>query len=412
MIKRLGSLAFALLVAGGQICWSQPVPGQPFPQLGQRGNARPGHVPPALRFERHDDLGPVLGSVSKIANQPYKERALNTRGAKEAALYKQLSPSIVLILVQDGDETGIGTGSLLNASGDILTNWHVVKGHTDVAVIFKPAVEGQQPTEKDIVRGHVERIDEVADLALVRVAAIPAGRTPIKLGNQNDISVGLDVFAIGHPQGNDWTYTQGVISQYRKGYEWAYKDQSQHKADVIQTQTPINPGNSGGPLLSAGGALVGVNSFVGDGEGLNFAIAISDINAFLARTTSRLTTSVPRRQEQASARKCESRLLEQGRLKDDSGDYQAYDIYCSGKINLLFVRPDDRAKPIQAILDQNNDSRPDAWIYDYDRNGKWDLSFWESKKDGNIDLVGFHADGEPDPSSYMSYAAWKVRYGK
>ena len=57
----------------------------------------------------------------------------------------------------------------------------------------------------------------------------------------SEAQVGADVHAIGHPQGQTWTYTKGLISQVRPDYQWG-----PHKADVIQTQTPINPGNSGG----------------------------------------------------------------------------------------------------------------------------------------------------------------------
>jgi S1-C subfamily serine protease len=78
------------------------------------------------------------------------------------------------------------------------------------------------------------------------------------------------------PTGEAWTYTTGVISQYRRAYEWqAEGDPIKHKADIIQTQTPINPGNSGGPLLGDTGNLIGVNSFKASGEGLNFAVSVS-----------------------------------------------------------------------------------------------------------------------------------------
>jgi S1-C subfamily serine protease len=77
---------------------------------------------------------------------------------------------------------------------------------------------------------------------------------------------------IGHPTGEAWSYTTGVISQYRQNYEWQAEGNSiRHRADIIQTQTPINPGNSGGPLLSDSSNLIGVNSFKSGGEGLNFA---------------------------------------------------------------------------------------------------------------------------------------------
>jgi len=98
--------------------------------------------------------------------------------------------------------------------------------------------------------------------ALVEIAQIPAGRTPLQLGDKDAIAIGLDVYAIGHPDGQSWSYTKGIISQYRINYDWDCTGENLlHRGNIIQTQTPINPGNSGGPLLDDGGRIVGVNSF-------------------------------------------------------------------------------------------------------------------------------------------------------
>jgi S1-C subfamily serine protease len=206
--------------------------------------------------------------LSKIAHNQKLESPRKTRSAKDAQIYRTSSPAVVLILTKDG----LGSGTLISSSAEVITNWHVVKGYSSVAVVFKPAVEGREPTREDIKLGHVVRYDETADLALLKAIEVPPGRNPIRLGDGSDISIGADVHAIGHPTGEAWTYTKGVISQYRLGFEWQTKGESgKHKADVIQTQTPINPGNSGGPLIGDSGTLIGVNSFKTSGEGLNFA---------------------------------------------------------------------------------------------------------------------------------------------
>jgi S1-C subfamily serine protease len=137
-----------------------------------------------------------------------------------------------------------------------------VKGYEYVAIIFKPTVEGKEPTRDDIKHGRVVKYDEIADLALVKASEVPTGRIAVRLGDASEIAVGMDVHAIGHPTGEAWTYTTGVISQYRQAYEWQVEgDPIKHRADIIRTQTPINPGNSGGPLLSDSSSLIGVNSF-------------------------------------------------------------------------------------------------------------------------------------------------------
>jgi hypothetical protein len=104
---------------------------------------------------------------------------------------------------------------------------------------------------------------------------------PLQISSQ-DIEVGADVRAIGHPNGENWTYTKGIVSSVRPDYEWSAGPGDPHRATVIQTQTPIDPGNSGGPLLSDDGKIVGVNSFIRkDAEGLNFAVAAKEISYFL-----------------------------------------------------------------------------------------------------------------------------------
>lgn len=215
-----------------------------------------------------DFIGP---NSAKVLSNVKPERPL--RGARETQIYKMHSRAVVLVATKDG----LGSGSLIDPSGMILTNWHVIKGYSTVAVIFKPIIEGKEPTKTDMRRGVVIRVDEVADLALIKVDSVPVGVTPIALGQIADVAVGADVHAIGHPTGEAWTYTKGIVSQVRQNYEWTSETHKLHKAHVIQTQTPINPGNSGGPLITNDGKLVGVNSFKSKGEGLNFAVAVDDV---------------------------------------------------------------------------------------------------------------------------------------
>jgi S1-C subfamily serine protease len=367
--------------------------------LGQRGI--PGASAPQFNGLANDDLRGALPAISKFANRSFGGAGLATRGAKEAQIYKDVAPSVVLILVKNG----LGTGTLINDKGEILTNWHVVRDVKEVGVVFKPA-DGSKPSEKDIIRGKVIRYDAVADLALVKVDP-PAGRTPVKLGSTTDLTIGLDVFAIGHPDGDDWTYTKGIISQVRPDYEWTYRDKTKHKGDLIQTQTPINPGNSGGPLLSDSGALVGVNSFGNDGEGLNFAVSISEVNRFLARSGNRETSL--QEETRKVPENCEVKVIRSGRTEKDDGDYQAVDMNCDGKIDGAFYKPDNKKKGYMFAYDVNGDDGPDAWIYDEDRDGAWDISFWATKFDDNVDVVGFHPDGKLEPTSYSSYETFKAK---
>ena len=257
------------------------------------------------------------------------------------------------------------------------------------------------PTRDDIKRGRVVKYDEIADLALVKVSEVPTRkkkrRTPVRLGDASEIAVGMDVHAIGHPTGEAWTYTAGVISQYRQAYEWQTKgDPVKHRADIIQTQTPINPGNSGGPLLSDLGSLIGVNSFKAGGEGLNFAVSVDEVRKFIARSGNRMEQTPSARK---SDRECKPKQLSKFRNEQNDATVVSFDMFCTRKDTGELVTPDDQSEAIFLRLDRNGDGRVDVIIFDLKRGGRWDLSFWDENFTRNWTLVGYHDDGRLKPDS-------------
>jgi S1-C subfamily serine protease len=191
------------------------------------------------------------------------------------------------------------------------------------------------------------------------VRDVPQGRIPVKFGTEEDIGVGLDVHAIGHPKGEYWTYTKGVISQYRPDFEWqGGENDVAHVANVIQTQTPINPGNSGGPLFLDSGTLIGVNSFKNsNAEGLNFAVSIGVVKEFLKRPSDRITKT------SAKAPKCEAKTLYQGRTKEDDASIEVYDANCSGRKTIDFVYPDDPKASYMARFYRKNPEKADGVVF-------------------------------------------------
>lgn len=341
--------------------------------------------------------------ISKFANSTVLDVPSAGRSAKDAQIYRTISPAVVLVATKEG----FGSGSLLDTAGNIVTNWHVVKGYEYVAVIFKPTVEGKEPTRDDIKRGRVMKYDEIADLALVKAVEVPTGRTPVRLGDASEIAVGMDVHAIGHPTGEAWTYTTGVISQYRQAYEWQAEGAAiKHRADIIQTQTPINPGNSGGPLLSDLSSLIGVNTFKAGGEGLNFAVSVDEVRKFLARPGNRIEQT-PKATK--SDRRCKPKQLSKFRNEQNDATVVSFDMFCAGKDTGELVTPDDQTQAIFLRLDRNGDGRVDVIIFDLKRSGRWDLSFWDEKFDGYWTLVGYHDDGSLKPSRFESYAEFQRR---
>src|SRR6185436_10364597 len=135
--------------------------------------------------------------------------------------------------------------------------------------------------------------------------------------------------------------------------------------DVIQTQTPINPGNSGGPLLSDSGAVIGVNAFgsAEAAEGINYAIAVSEIRRFLAAPRKVPTPSQGHRQVAECAA---AKVLFEDR--DPDGLVQTVDGDCDGKADGALFTPDDPKAGYEMWLDSNHDGEIDIVIYDDDRD--------------------------------------------
>ena len=158
--------------------------------------------------------------------------------------------------------TGLGTGILIDASGSIVTNSHVVDSATKIMVVL---ADGRQFTARLI------GTDPKTDLAVIKIAAKESFPF-LKFGDSDKVEVGEWVVAIGHPRGLDQTVTAGIISaKHRRGIS----DPSSYQ-DFLQTDAAINPGNSGGPLLDLSGQVIGVNSAIasasGGFEGIGFAI--------------------------------------------------------------------------------------------------------------------------------------------
>jgi S1-C subfamily serine protease len=352
-------------------------------------------APPKLAAS---DVEIPAAQLLHIVEQPAREMIATTRSAKDEEIYRTIAPSVVLVATKEG----LGSGSLVSLSGDIITNWHVVRGYDFVAVVFKPATEGTKPGNADMKLGRVVKYDPVPDLALVKTEQVPVGRIPMRLGDSSEIVVGADVRAIGHPAGNEWSYTKGIISQHRRGYQWAYGDQVQHTADIIQTQTPINPGNSGGPLISESGTLIGVNAGKAEGEGLNFAVSVDNVRRFLAEPSK----SAP---ENISKNTCEPKEISRFRNSNNSAAVISYDLNCSGKANANYIVPDRKADAILMTWDRNGDGQPDVVFFDFKRRGKWDLSYWDAKFEGKWTLVGYHDDGTLKPTRFERYEDFQKR---
>jgi S1-C subfamily serine protease len=160
---------------------------------------------------------------------------------------------------------GQGSGFIIDGSGYILTNAHVVDQADRVTVTLK---DGRN------FEGFVEGVDEVTDLAVVKV---DPGRDVLPvapLGDSDQVIVGDWAIAVGNPLGLDNTVTLGIVSTLKRSS--ATVGIPNKRLDFIQTDAAINPGNSGGPLLNAQGEVIGINTAIrADAMGIGFAIPIN-----------------------------------------------------------------------------------------------------------------------------------------
>jgi hypothetical protein len=211
-----------------------------------------------------------------------------------------------------------------------------------------------------------------------------------------DVEVAQEVHAIGHPEGEIWTYTKGIISQIRPEYEWSYNDRIKHKTKVIQTQTPINPGNSGGPLLNDNAELIGINSFVKRGEGLNFAVAVDVIKRFLESKGSRIA------QKPSPQKTSKPDIFKNAKYydlnKDGVTDIIGFDSDSNGKIDTYIVDMDHDGEIDYISIDRDENGKIDAKAYDTNKDGKFDTWAFDTNEDGKVDFYGldYDEDGEID----------------
>jgi putative serine protease PepD len=183
-------------------------------------------------------------------------------------------PSVVTITVEDGGDSGTGSGFVIDTKGHILTNNHVVAGAGDGGEIEVVLSNGD--TESATVVGR----DASYDLAVLKI-----GRTdlkPLVLGQSDKVVVGDQVIAVGAPLGLEQTVTTGIVSALNRPVSPGVVGDEASFMNAIQTDAAINPGNSGGPLLDMAGEVIGVNSAIarvpgttgstGGNIGLGFAI--------------------------------------------------------------------------------------------------------------------------------------------
>ena len=209
-------------------------------------------------------------------------------------IYQRVGPGVVLIMaVGQGGAGELGTGSIIDEQGHVLTNAHVVvrsdagQPFSSIRVYLKPAKLSGDP-RTDLINPLPAKVvtwDRALDLALLQIEGSPGRLTVVPFGDAAAVQAGDPVVAIGHPeQGGLWTLTQGVVSTVVANLGGV------QGKNVFQTDASINRGNSGGPLLDGHGAMIGVNTSMArqakDGltiTSVNFSIQSDVVKGWLAK---------------------------------------------------------------------------------------------------------------------------------
>ena len=211
-------------------------------------------------------------------------------------LFRRFKPAVVKILIrQQRVPIGTGTGFFVSPDGKLVTNHHVVKSALKTGSFAIEFALDDGTVVRDFLVGGC-RDERGIDLCLLKLPVKPKSWfTP----SRYKASPGETVYTIGHPQGLDFSITNGIVSALRE---------SLTKVQELQISAPISPGNSGGPVFNSFGTLVGVASkFHKDGQNLNFGIQAGEVSAYLSRTTRFITIARHRQgqdaqlQEQAMA---------------------------------------------------------------------------------------------------------------
>ena len=226
------------------------------------------------RLTRHFE--PDSAAFTEVAPPNITDPALATDEQNNVEVYKAIAPGVASIKstsyrqdffgqVEEG--SGAGSGSVIDAQGHILTNYHVIEGAQKLSV----SLGGDKTYPARVVGG-----DPDTDLAVIKIEAPASELTIVPLGDSNSLVVGQKVLAIGNPFGFDRTLTTGVIS----GLQRPIRARNGRPIEgAIQTDASINPGNSGGPLLDSHGRMIGINSQIlspsGASAGVGFAIPVS-----------------------------------------------------------------------------------------------------------------------------------------
>lgn len=232
---------------------------------------RPSYSQPPSRWTPEDLPWTVPDPEIRLAADTSEESAIDA-----AAIYERVLPGVVCVTARQRNGYSTGTGFLVEGSGYLLTNYHVIDEGTALEVMLL--------SDRSVYPARVVGFDEEFDLAVLKIDGRDLPVLP--LGDSDALSVGDQVYAIGNPMGDLYgSMSWGIVSALgREGQDVP------NGLGMIQTDAALNSGNSGGPLLNDRGQVVGIVSAKITGiendtviEGLGLAIPVTDLLPFVNR---------------------------------------------------------------------------------------------------------------------------------
>ena len=205
-------------------------------------------------------------------------------GFDAARVFREAAPGVVTIRSVFDAGAAEGSGFVLNAAGEIVTNAHVVTDESGGASRSAAKAVYIEFPDRNVLPAKIVGIDPFADVALLKVNPDGFELHPMELGNDAVLRVGQPVAAIGSPFGEQQSLSSGIVSAIDRSVQSLTQFQIE---GAIQTDASINPGNSGGPLLDAAARVIGINQQIetnsGANDGVGFAVPISTVKRSVAQ---------------------------------------------------------------------------------------------------------------------------------
>ncbi|MEQ1752598.1 MAG: serine protease [Micropepsaceae bacterium] len=368
---------------------------QPLPAKPELGPAIKKDLPP---LGDTSGIGKASGGVSpdkieKVVRAARTDRQDTFRGSKKSNPLDRLGRSVVLVVTP----TQLGSATLIDRNGTFVTAWHIVKDEDRVGIIFMPSNKSQRPTEADAVQATVMRANRTTDLALIQSGAVDKHIRPILMATPATPEAGTRLRILGHPYGEIWSHTEGMLTETSPAFKWQASDGIMHQADVVKFQTSAITGNAGGPILNRQDRLLAVDTLRMDERSLtSLAVSVTEVKRILnSPQPQAIRAAVPK----APAKACEPVRLDTRRTKANDATVHILDLNCNGRTDAMMLVPDSSKSPNYLSNDANENGVTDSVYFDFNRDGKFDEVQFDTNEDGMPDLVGKDLDDQLIPRS-------------